>query len=414
MPNENEKEKILSLLFSGDKTNLNLGMQIANSLKFDLSDILLQIATLHDCDYGTTMTGFSSTDERMRLRRRLDPHYLLAYASATDFKFNYKFRYLCNEIGVLRNLETLTAMNSKQVQIPPSVCQLLHLQKIDYRQNKLKQLPEKLARLRNLKTLLLSHNHLDKLPEDIGELTHLQDLDLEGNLLRSLPDSFTKLQHLQTLNLRANPDMDWAQVFAMVSQMPNLKVLLWGTHEIINNPASLQTLNLSSQTLKRGRVFNHWFYNLDKKTMDKTPNWRSLDRCQNWTLLLDGVARMPNLRQLRLESNNFEQLDARLALATQLTHLYLSDNKLTHLPDFIGDMIALENIYLSNNPLKSLPQSLAKLRNLRLLSVSYHPELHFPEALLQNQNLVIRMRFPKETKIFRFPFEGIMLPPYKK
>lgn len=76
-------------------------------------------------------------------------------------------------------------------------------------------------------------------------------------------------------------------------------------------------------------------------------------------------------KELSLRSNALHALPDEIFNLPQLTHLDLSDNDLTLVPEEISRLVALEVLYLNGNPrLESLPGSLHSLPNLRYVNVS--------------------------------------------
>ena len=61
----------------------------------------------------------------------------------------------------------------------------------------------------------------------------------------------------------------------------------------------------------------------------------------------------------------------------------LKNNKLTSLPDSIGNLPYLGGLYLANNKLTLLPSSFGKLTNLTSLSLDNNPIEKLPKSLLK-------------------------------
>ena len=67
----------------------------------------------------------------------------------------------------------------------------------------------------------------------------------------------------------------------------------------------------------------------------------------------------------RPDSERLTELPDSLGQLTQLQTLDLSRNQLTALPDSLGQLTQLQSLNLHNNPLTALPESLGNLSQLR-------------------------------------------------
>ncbi|WP_052591901.1 leucine-rich repeat domain-containing protein [Aureispira sp. CCB-QB1] len=107
---------------------------------------------------------------------------------------------IINNIGLLKNLQTLW---------------------LSY--NELKEVPNSLFDLKEMRRLSLACNQLNTLPEQIGSLSNLEYLYLDDNQLTSLPTSIKKLKKLRYLNLKDNP-IDIQQKRSLQHSLPNVKI----------------------------------------------------------------------------------------------------------------------------------------------------------------------------------------------
>ena len=94
--------------------------------------------------------------------------------------------------------------DQKLTQIPDTVFELTHLQKLDLSDNQLTEIPKSISNLSNLTKLGLDDNQLMKIPESIGNLSNLTRLNLNYNQLTKIPESINNLSNLMRLNLNDN------------------------------------------------------------------------------------------------------------------------------------------------------------------------------------------------------------------
>ncbi|NMZ23661.1 protein kinase [Pseudomonas proteolytica] len=120
--------------------------------------------------------------------------------------------------------------------------------------------------------------------------------------------------------------------------------------------------------------------------------------------LPDDLHRLPHLRVLFCSDNAFTELPACLgqcqqlsmvgfkanqiehvpaaALPSQLRWLILTDNRISHLPDALGERPLLQKLMLAGNRLEQLPASLAQCHNLELLRIASNRLTQLPQWLL--------------------------------
>ena len=89
----------------------------------------------------------------------------------------------------------------------------------------------------------------------------------------------------------------------------------------------------------------------------------------------------PNLFLLGFKANKLEFFDEDI-LPLSISWLILTDNRLTKLPNSIGDLTKLQKFPLAGNRLEELPQSMQKCQNLELTRLSANNLKEIPEWLL--------------------------------
>ncbi len=99
---------------------------------------------------------------------------------------------------------------------------------------------------------------------------------------------------------------------------------------------------------------------------------------------------IPELEQcefLDLSFNKLSSLPDSIGNLKNLTRLYLRYNKLTELPDSIGNLKGLQELSLWSNKLSSIPESIGVITNLQELSLSNNKLSSLPESIGNLTNL---------------------------
>ncbi len=105
--------------------------------------------------------------------------------------------------------------------------------------------------------------------------------------------------------------------------------------------------------------------------------------CSNnqFTHLPEGLGVCDSLDMIGFKHNQISNVSEN-SLPENLRWLILTDNKITQLPEKIGELYRLEKLMLSGNQLTQLPESIARCKNLALLRVSANQLVDFPYLLL--------------------------------
>jgi leucine-rich repeat protein SHOC2 len=116
------------------------------------------------------------------------------------------------------------------------------------------------------------------------------------------------------------------------------------------------------------------------------------------TNLPDNIGNLTNLIELHLEENQLASLPDTIGNLSNLNKLYLYDNQLTSLPDAMAGLSKLTELYLHGNPLSDLSilQALPNIESVIFMGVDlphrYWTKLSDwkPEWLLDEENAEVR------------------------
>lgn len=105
--------------------------------------------------------------------------------------------------------------------------------------------------------------------------------------------------------------------------------------------------------------------------------------CSNnqFTCLPDMLSSCPQLEMIGFKSNQIVEVPA-TSLPLKTRWLILTDNKISQLPEKLGELKRLEKLALAGNKLTQLPHSLHQCHNLGLVRLSANQLTQFPDVLL--------------------------------
>ncbi len=90
---------------------------------------------------------------------------------------------------------------------------------------------------------------------------------------------------------------------------------------------------------------------------------------QNLEVLPEWIKKLSNLKLLALSSCNLKILPEWIGELNQLNFLTIADNKISCLPNSFGNLVNLQNCYIIKNSIQSLPDSIENLSNLKVFYI---------------------------------------------
>nr|XP_026498266.1 leucine-rich repeat neuronal protein 1 isoform X1 [Vanessa tameamea]XP_026498267.1 leucine-rich repeat neuronal protein 1 isoform X1 [Vanessa tameamea] len=298
-------------------------------------------------------------------------------------------------------LQEIIWTNSNITSIEINVFDGLHnIEYIDLSRNELKRTEHGLfARLNRLKHLNLSRNQIDDIPRfTFADLDHLEVLDVSHNRLQAIPfQVFGPMIRLQYLDISYNKIATFLDYYFKPNRQ--LKTLFLNNNSLVKitsnalvNLKELETLDISSNkldyipkaifdNLEQLRDLNLSYNNFQNISLDAFKNLnklKSLDMGGNRLKALPSMLfqHNENLLTLYLDHTEITVLqNTNLKGLHNLQRLYIRNNLMLREiePFALQDTPSVTHLDISANGLTYLPQSLKLLVNLQELRIGNNP-----------------------------------------
>lgn len=229
----------------------------------------------------------------------------------------------------------LSAM--KLTSLPDQIKVFQNLKELNLRGNELVEFPEILTRLPNLRKLNLSHNFLRRLPRSIAKLRQLEEIHLDHNQLEEIPVGIAGLNRLRTIDLSHNA-------------ISSLEVIYY-----------LWENGFTSDALLDVKISDNKISDIADFKLALFPCLQSLDVSGNMlTAFPDCITKCADLRVVRAARNRIATIPASIGELTNLTHLDLTNNRLTSLTFALRRLHSLREFGVAQNEGLGLPRELVE------------------------------------------------------
>lgn len=206
-------DKIISLLQSGERDNIELAYQLAGknvplfwTTLRNIKDLLFNAKVQPQIHWLEMPFGQLCYILKVVLAMNLKAAPLKELPSEIAFFKalvileinNCAFEYLPEELGQLQKLKTLSIKNCPITTLPPSIVELPNLQTLILRNNQLTQLPKDLHKLSKLKHLDISKNSQLQLNDNIvAKLPNLEELIIDKEALHLIDQNILKQKNIR-------------------------------------------------------------------------------------------------------------------------------------------------------------------------------------------------------------------------
>ncbi|CAH1779251.1 unnamed protein product [Owenia fusiformis] len=260
-----------------------------------------------------------------------------------------------SSICSLRTLVELNVASNKLCELPAEIGQLSNLQALHVHNNHLWQLPDEIMLLRKLFILVLAFNKFTSVPAVLAQMTDVRMSEIEniimaGNLIETITEKILdKLKHVKKIDVRMNR-----------LTLTSLETLRFGVLE-----------HLTHLDIRDNEVED-----LDLRSV-KTLEYINCERNNMRCLQLSGIS----LKRIYASNNVLSEFSVK-PKAEWLDYIDLSYNKLTTLPEWLGDCFFLQKLLASHNLISELPERIfIDARKLKSLRVNHNYIEELPENI---------------------------------
>jgi internalin A len=198
----------------------------------------------------------------------------------------------------------------------------------------------------------------------------IRTLDLSNRNLSEIPTSISKLSFLWTLNIKNNPLTDLPLSLADLPQFFNFdaeSTAVASIPQVVFKCQRLQLLNISNTRVRSippeiGQLKNMAVLSCSDDSLSEIPDYVFGLPLINLNVARNRISRLPDaigqcitLKGLSLDGNQIDSLPNEFCSLERLESLYAYDNRLVKLPDSIGKLSRLNYIVISGNLLTTLP-----------------------------------------------------------
>ena len=203
---------------------------------------------------------------------------------------------------------------------------------------------EKYHNIRVLNLSSKTNTEVDTILQSISQPLKIKVLILNNCNLKQLPESIIRFKNLSQLSLNNNPKLNLTDAFNKLEKI-HLQFINLQNNNITALPKNITKMqwlvdfNLSGNTVNTNQSFNY-------------------------------LKQLPRLKSLWLTNNKLNHLPEALFNLTSLKCLYIEHNNIYNIPEAMQTMKKLWIIHAGHNKFKTLPKAFAKMPALLLLHIN--------------------------------------------
>lgn len=281
----------------------------------------------------------------------------------------------------LFDIETLFVSENTIHILPGSISRFEQLTKLDMHSNQLQDLPPDIGHCTCLTHIDVSHNDLMGLPAEIGTLQKVSFFNLSHNKVGRLPDEIGNMTSLTELNFDSN-NLEFIPV--EIEGLETSLTLLHAAGNIIRDPPAeilaqgRDALFTYLRRVRNGRKSRELVL-IEMKLENVNFNYESLTVLTSIELSGNLIAELPkeililtNLTVLKAPGNRLTRIveNGQVGVLSNLTKLYLRDNRLPNLDTSIGELKLLKEIDLQSNRLTDLVPNVVDCQKVKTINLS--------------------------------------------
>lgn len=281
----------------------------------------------------------------------------------------------------LEKIPVLAIVNLSNNNIPsvmPAIGESTSLKYLDISRNQVSELPVEMYQCTKLQTMIGHHNMIEAWPSQAGlttRFTYMVKLDMSFNRFKAVDASFQIFYKLQSLDLSHN---EITEVTNAISVLINLNVIDLSHNKIKAIPegfgqlTALHTCRLNNNQLTEMPVPLTKLFQL--KYLNLSNNYIGEIKSSYFSTLL-------KLTELYIDHNIIPVIPFSAFSLNKLVIFSANFNRLSVMPDPIGQLVSLKELYLSNNQISAIPMSVAKLNSLDIFEIEHNCISHLPSSI---------------------------------
>ncbi|CAJ1059528.1 leucine-rich repeat-containing protein 39 isoform X1 [Xyrichtys novacula] len=215
--------------------------------------------------------------------------------------------------------------------------------------------------------LRIEHEEWKSFPGCLVQLSNVQEWQIHRTGLLKIPHFISSFQNLLVLDLSRN---GVTEIPKQIGKLTRLRELLLSCNRVRFVPEELS----GCESLERLELAMNHDLNQLPDQLQNLKNLSHLDLSMNdFTCMPDCVVALPALEWLDMAGNRLQHLPEDMHRMEKLHTLWLQRNELERLPDSISRMASLDTLVLSSNRLRDIPPLMEDMSNLRFVNFRDNP-----------------------------------------